>query len=209
MTDGLYLAFEGGEGTGKTTQIAYLKDELGDRGYTVHTTREPGGTALGNTIRGLLLGKEGPKFCDATEMLLFFLARTELNHSVIQPALTRGEMVLADRSFYSSWAYQVCTRGVDPDFFRGQFAGGYIAIPDLTIILDIEPKEGLRRVGARGLLDRIDAEKLPFHQTVRQAFLELPQNFPGRKFITIDATPPKEEVYSAIMEAVNPYLPQP
>lgn len=212
MSKGRYFVFEGGEGTGKTTQITLLSNELTNKGYEVVTVREPGGTPLGDVIRGLLLEKDGPIFCNASEMLMFFISRTESYDKVVKPALEQDKIVLSDRSYISSWAYQVCARGLGPAYFKaileGGLAEGHIIQPNLALILDIETKKGMTRARSRSLFDRIEQEEISFHERVREGFLGFKKNFPDHEVAIINAHEQKKRVHQNIMAAVNPYLPK-
>ncbi len=197
--DGLFITFEGIEGTGKTTQIGMLADELRTAGREVVSLREPGGTALGNVVRGLLLAQEGPTFGDLTEAYLFATSRAELTQRVIRPALEAGRVVLCDRFVDSSVVYQGIARGLGSERV---LAINDAAIdgcwPDLTLVLDLPAEDGLARARSRALFDRIEQEQLGFHQTVREGFLELVRGG-QRRFAVVDARPSRLEVHRAVM----------
>lgn len=200
---GLFITFEGIEGTGKTTQIGLLADELRSAGREVVSLREPGGTPLGNVIRGLLLGQEGPKFGDLTEAYLFATSRAELTQRIVQPALDAGRVVLCDRFVDSSVAYQGIARGLGKDKI---LAINDAAIgdcwPDLTIILDLPADEGLERARSRSLFDRIEQEEIGFHRRVREGFLELARSG-HRRYAVVDALPSRMEVHRAVIAEVR------
>ncbi|HSK37861.1 MAG TPA: dTMP kinase [Actinomycetota bacterium] len=202
---GRLIAFEGVEGSGKSTQLELLRQALEGRDRQVVVTREPGGTPAGERVRALLLDPEvelGPR----AEALLFAAARAELVAEVIRPALERGAHVLSDRYLDSSLAYQGIARGLGrgPVEEVNRFATGGL-LPDLVVLLDLDPAAGLdRRAGA---LDRIEAQDLGFHRRVRQAFCDLAAADPGR-FVVVDAAAPVGEVAARVQAAVLPLLEQ-
>ncbi len=162
----MFITFEGPEGSGKSTQIARVADQLQSRGQAVVATREPGGTVLGEAVRGLLLGAEHDP-APATEAYLMTGARAEHVRAVILPALERGAWVLCDRYVDSTLAYQGAGRGLDLEALRDlqQLATGGLA-PDMTLLLDIAVSEGLNRRRGAGEENRIDNETVSFHERV-------------------------------------------
>lgn len=202
---GRLIAFEGVEGSGKSTQLELLRQVLSGRGCEVVVTREPGGTPAGERIRSLLLEPE-VELHPRAEALLFAAARAELVEAVIRPALERGAVVLCDRYLDSSLAYQGGARGLGrgPVTEVNRFATGGL-VPDLVVLLDLDPASGLRR--RAGELDRIEAQDLAFHRRVRQAFCDLAAADPGR-FAVIDAAAPVQEVAARVQAAVLPLLEQ-
>lgn len=201
---GLFVAFEGGEGAGKSTQIALAADWLRAQGRVVLTTREPGGTSLGAELRRLVLDPAGD-VTPRAETLLYAADRAHHVETVIGPALARGEVVLTDRFVDSTLAYQGAGRGLG-DGARAVTAwatGGLT--PHLTVLLDLDPVVGLTRAGARSRPDRLEAAALSFHEAVRAEFLALAAAEPGR-YLVCDATRKPEaladEVQNAIMELV-------
>jgi dTMP kinase len=202
---GRLIAFEGVEGSGKSTQVELLRQALEGRDREVVVTREPGGTPAGERVRALLLDPEvelGPR----AEALLFAAARAELVAEVIRPALERGAHVLCDRYLDSSLAYQGAARGLGrgPVEEVNRFATGGL-LPDVVVLLDLDPAAGLgRRAGA---LDRIEAQDLGFHRRVRQAFCDLAAADPGR-FVVVAAAAPVGEVAARVQAAVLPLLEQ-
>lgn len=202
---GRVIAFEGVEGSGKSTQVELLRQALEGRDREVVVTREPGGTPAGERVRALLLDPEvelGPR----AEALLFAAARAELVAEVIRPALERGAHVLCDRYLDSSLAYQGAARGLGrgPVEEVNRFATGGL-LPDVVVLLDLDPAAGLgRRAGA---LDRIEAQDLGFHRRVRQAFCDLAAADPGR-FVVVAAAAPVGEVAARVQAAVLPLLEQ-
>jgi dTMP kinase len=210
---GRLIAFEGVEGSGKSTQLELLRRVLegrggpGDRpggppvgqGREVVVTREPGGTPAGERVRSVLLDPE-VELHPRAEALLFAAARAELVEAVIRPALERGAVVLCDRYLDSSLAYQGAARGLGqgPVEEVNRFATGGL-LPDLVVLLDLDPASGLRR--RAGALDRIEAQDLGFHRRVRQAFRDLAAADPAR-FAVVDATAPVPEVAAQVQAAV-------
>lgn len=202
---GLFISFEGPEGAGKTTQIQRLAKQLEAQGRTVLLSREPGGTPLGNRVREVLLDP-ALDIAPLPEFLLYSASRAQLVQEVIRPALARGECVLLDRYADSSLAYQGYGRGLDLAFLRGlteQVTGGLW--PGLTILLDIEPQDGLARVTQRGQADRLEQADLAFHVRVAQGFLALAQAEPQR-FCVIDAQQEADAVAQAVWQAVGARL---
>jgi len=196
---GYFIAFEGGEGAGKSTQEAMLATALGERGLTVIRTREPGGTPAGERIREILLSPEFEGLDPRAEALLFAAARGEHVARVIRPALERGDVVICDRYLDSSVAYQGYGRELGPRRVRdlSLWATGEL-VPDLTIVLDIDPEVGLSRFAQR---DRLEAEPLRYHQEVRAAFLALAEAEPER-YLVVNAALDPAAVAAAILERV-------
>ena len=188
MTDGFFITFEGIEGSGKTTQINLLADYLRNQGHKVIVSREPGGTELGKKIRKLLLDPRYDNMDYRTEILLYAADRAQHVKEKIKPALQEGKIVISDRFVDSNLAYQAAGRGLDYDMVY-QINDWVInsCWPDLTFILDIDIKEGLKR--ARSLSkdstgDRLEREVDEFHQRVRNAYLKMAQK---TRFALVDA----------------------
>lgn len=199
---GALITFEGPEGAGKTTQLARLSKRLREAGLAVTTAREPGGTALGQGVRGLLLSPEHRPTALA-EVFLLLASRTQLCAEALRPALKRGEVVLLDRFTDSTLAYQGAGRGLSLPQLRGLNAlatGGLT--PALTVLLDLDPAEGLRRVQDRGVPDRLEAEHAAFHERVRRGFLELAAAEPER-FLCLNARRPEDELAAAVWSRVQ------
>lgn len=202
---GLFVVFEGPEGAGKSTQIATLEAHLRDLGRAVVTTREPGGTAVGQALRALVL-TPGNRVEPLTEFLLYAADRAQHVAEVITPALAGGRDVISDRFTGASLAYQGYGRGIDLGFVRAvnaQAAAG--AEPDVTFLLDIDPAAGLDRVERRsrtggGERDRLEGEELAFHQRVREGYLRLAGELPGWQ--VIDAGDGEDVVSAAVLGAV-------
>jgi dTMP kinase len=204
---GLLIAFEGGEGSGKTTQARLTAIWLREQGYDVVTTHEPGATKIGMRLRALLLDTAHQGMSPHAEALMYAADRAEHVASVIAPALDRGAIVITDRYVDSSLAYQGAGRNLpveDIAHFNWWATGG--RIPDLTILLDMDPLAGLRRRTRSA--DRLEAEPADFHQRVRSGFLALARSDPGR-YLVLDAGRPQEEVTREIQERIRDLLPDP
>jgi len=196
---GYFIVFEGGEGAGKSTQERLLAEALTGRGVTVVRTREPGGTPAGEEIRRVVLSPEFAGLDPRAEALLFAAARGEHVARVIRPALERGDIVICDRYLDSSVAYQGFARGLGPVRVRdlSLWATGDL-LPDLTVVLDIDPAEGLGRFDQR---DRLEAEPLEYHQQVRSAFLTLAEE-DSRRYLVLDARADVSVIAAAILARV-------
>jgi dTMP kinase len=202
---GYFIVFEGGEGAGKSTQEALLTEALEERGLTVTRTREPGGTPAGEEIRRVVLSPEFEGLDPRAEALLFAAARGEHVARVIRPALERGEVVICDRYLDSSVAYQGFARGLGPRRIRdlSLWATNEL-LPDLTIVLDIDPADGLGRFTER---DRLEAEPLEYHRQVRAAYLALAEEDPER-YLVLDARDDIQAIAAAILARVSGDLEQ-
>lgn len=199
---GLFITFEGVEGAGKSTHIALLRDALAAKGRRVYTTREPGGEPVAESIRRVLLAEN--QVVDATtELFLFLAARAQVTSRVIRPHLEGGETVLCDRFIDSTVAYQGYARGHDVETIRSlnRLATGGL-MPDVTILLDLDPAAGLARQKDR---NRMESEALAFHQRVHDGYLAEAARDPGR-FRVIDASRPPDEVFRDVLAAVQPLL---
>ncbi len=202
MTWGWLITFEGGEGSGKSTQISRLTQHLTGRGFRVLATREPGGTPLAEGVRELLLDTRFDPD-PVVEVTLLEAARRDHVQRVIRPALARGEVVLCDRFADSSVVYQGFVGGVAQETVHklNDLATGGLE-PDLTLVLDLDPREGLRRARARnavgGGASRIDDRPLEYHERVRDGFLELVLSYPERvRLVPADGT--ADEVFALIL----------
>lgn len=199
----MFIAFEGGEGAGKSTQEALLADHLIAQGREVVRTREPGGTPAGEAIRAIVLSPDHEGLDDRAEALLFAASRGEHVARVIRPALERGAVVVCDRYIDSSVAYQGAGRNLGTDVVRELSLWATNALlPDLTVVLDIDPEIGLARLHSR---DRLEAQPLEYHQRVRQAFLDLANAEPDR-YIVVDATQDPNVMAARIRDAVDTFL---
>lgn len=202
---GFFIAIEGGDGSGKSTQITRLSRELADEGYSVEATREPGGTELGRKIRSVLFDAEPPSA--RTEALLFAADRAHHVASLVDPGLEAGSIVITDRYIDSTVAYQAAGREFDPKTIlalsRWATEG---LIPHLTIVLDIDPEVAAARMSARGESNYLDQENQQFHQRVRQTYLNRAQKDPER-YVVLDASVTQKELAGQILAAVHARLP--
>jgi dTMP kinase len=207
MLKGRFVSFEGIEGCGKTTQIQLLSDYLNARSMPHTITREPGGTAVGEGIRRILLTSEAIHLTAASELLLFYASRSQNIAEKIRPALERGEVVLCDRFYHASMAYQGYGRGIPLEFIEkvtdlvcDQYR------PELTILLDIDPVVGLARARARNHTraedeGRFEAENVEFYTKIRNGYLEIAARDPRIRIIPADR--PREEVQRDILHALG------
>jgi len=199
-TQGIFIAFEGGEGTGKSTQSKLLAQWLEQEGESVVLTREPGGTDLGIDLRKILLGHETGAISPRAEALLYAADRAHHVFSVIRPALDRGDVVITDRYFDSSAAYQGAGRILNPaEVARISRWATESLYPTLTILIDVPAEIGLGRLQSR---DRLEAESNDFHERVRQEYLQIAMMDPERYFV-VDGTQPVNEIHSQITERVS------
>lgn len=204
---GFFLAVEGGEGAGKSTQVRRLAAWATARGLEVVVTREPGATPLGGRLREVLLDPATGDLDPRAEALLYAADRAQHVATVIRPALARGALVLTDRYVDSSLAYQGAGRALERDDVQKISTWATQALrPDLTLLLDVDPAVGLERA-TRGGADRLEAESLAFHQRVRQGFLDLAAREPGR-YLVVAADQPADEVHAALVARVAALLPQ-
>ncbi|MCL4458871.1 MAG: dTMP kinase [Chloroflexi bacterium] len=203
----MFITFEGPEGAGKTTQARLLKRYLSRSGYTVILTQEPGGTALGAKIRRIVTRGNHLPMLPRAEMLLFAASRAQLVEEQIRPHLAQGHIVICDRYADSTLAYQFYGRGLGRDLVEAviAFATGGLK-PDVTILLDLSPEEGLKRKGAtptKGMPpDRFEQEELLFHEHVRHGYLELARKEPQR-WLVIDGTLPIFQIQQLIKERIG------
>jgi dTMP kinase len=204
---GLFIAFEGGEGAGKTTQARLIGIWLRDQGYDVVTTHEPGATKIGMRLRALVLDTAHSGMSAHSEALLYAADRAEHVAKVIDPALARGAVVITDRYIDSSLAYQGAGRGIPTaDIARLNSWATDGRVPDLTVLLDMPPETGLGRHAHSA--DRLEAEPLEFHRRVRAGFLVLARAEPDR-YLVLDATEPAEEITQQIKDKIRAILPDP
>ncbi|HEX5679088.1 MAG TPA: dTMP kinase [Alcanivorax sp.] len=203
---GRFITLEGGEGAGKSSNLAWLAERLRDAGISVTPTREPGGTELAERIRQVLLDSGPEAMDDTTELLLVFAARAQHLAALIRPALARGEWVLCDRFMDATWAYQGAGRNLDREriaaleslVLQGLF-------PDRTLLFDVPVAEGLARAGQRSRPDRIEREQVAFFERVRQCYLERAAAEPGR-FRVVDAGVGLEQVRAQLETHVQEML---
>lgn len=208
---GLFVTFEGGEGTGKTTQLKALLTHLRAAGREAIETRDPGGTPIGKQIRGLLLDPENTRMAAASELFLYEASRAQLVHEIIRPALDAGRVVLCDRFADSTVAYQGYGRGLDLDLIARMNALATDGLrPDLTLLLDLDPEAGLARATQRVAQrqqrhDRIEEEVLAFHQRVRAGYRAIAAAEPGRVAV-LDAARGMAEIEGDIRRRVDEFL---
>jgi dTMP kinase len=199
---GLFVTFEGGDASGKTTQIALLSAWLEKEGKTVVVTREPGGSDLGNELRSIVLHRRG-FIAPRAEALIYAADRAHHIHTVVRPSLERGEIVLQDRYFDSSVAYQGAGRVLDPTEVRDMSVWATEGLmPEVTILLDVPAGVGLARQESDVReYDRLEAEAQDFHERVRESYLGLAKDEPER-FLVIDGTQSKEDIHHLITQRV-------
>ncbi|HNM96358.1 MAG TPA: dTMP kinase [Marmoricola sp.] len=202
---GLFVAFEGGEGSGKSTQSRLLQQWLEAEGYAVVLTFEPGDTAVGHKLREIVLDPATGQISHRTEALLYAADKAEHVDALVLPALRRGDVVITDRYVDSTLAYQ--GGGRDLQFDELEWVARWATHdlrPHLTVVLDQEPHHGLNRFDER---DRIEAEALEFHDRVRRAFLEMAAAVPNR-YVVIDASQPREQIAAQIRQRLTGLLDQ-
>jgi dTMP kinase len=202
---GLFITFEGGEGCGKSTQSRLLLKKLEQQNVPVVLTHEPGGTALGNELRKTLKRKQSSSISPQAELFLLAASRAQLVAEVIRPALEEGKVVLCDRFTHSTIVYQGYGRGLDFTAIKmvNNMATKHLN-PDLIILLDISPEEGLAR--KQSLKDRFELEDLSFHRRVREGYLKMAAAEPDR-WLVIDASLPKGKIAEIIWDRVSQLLP--
>lgn len=206
MARGIFITFEGSEGCGKSSHIKSLAEYFKSAGKSCVVTREPGGTPLSERIRNILLhASGGEKISPKAEILLFAAARAQHVEELIKPALAAGNIVISDRFYDSTSAYQGVARNLGSDSVEwlNSFAAAG-ATPDLTIVLDVPAELGLARAKSRdcGAVDRMGAEELSFYESVRGAFLKLAALNPGR-IAVVDSSGSKEDTFEKILQAVK------
>lgn len=207
MTPGRFISFEGGEGAGKSTQVAMLVEALRGRGLAVVATREPGGSPSAEAIRHLLLHRPDVQWEPLSEVLLHYAARFEHVAAVVRPSLAAGTWVVSDRFADSTMAYQGFGLGVDRAVIAALdrlVLGGFR--PDVTVILDLPAEDCLRRASARGHADRYERMDIAFHRRLRVGFLAIAAGEPGR-CVVIDADMPAKDVHAAVLAAIDQRLP--
>lgn len=204
---GLFITFEGTDGAGKTTQIQRLSAALGQAGYDICLTREPGGTPISEQIRDMLLNPDHSEMAATTELLLYAASRAQHVSEVIKPALEAGKIVISSRFADAMVVYQGYGRGLDLERINrlNRIATEGVT-PDVTFVLDLSVEIGLQRVQkSRGGLDRLEREKIDFHQRLRDGYRALAQQEPQRLKI-VDAQASPEKVYAQIMAAIQSLL---
>ena len=202
MRKGLFITFEGGDGSGKSTQIEILAGALEGTGFDVIVTREPGGTRISEAIRDLLLDPENSEISPLTEALLYASARAQIVDQLIRPALDEGKVVICDRFIDSSIAYQGYGRGLGDQVESINAPATADCMPDITFFMKIDPEDAKKRIGDRGEeKDRIEKESDDFHRKVAEGYEELEKRFPDR-IVPIDASARPEEISVKIIETV-------
>ncbi|HXF86521.1 MAG TPA: dTMP kinase [Anaerolineales bacterium] len=198
----MFITLEGPEGSGKTSHIPPLVEYLREKGYAVFPTREPGGTAIGEQIREVIHNLKNVEMHPRTETLLYQAARAQIVEQVIKPRLAAGEIVISDRYADSTLAYQGYGHQQDLNQIRAlvKYATGGL-LPDLTILLDIDVEEGLRRKKKDNEWNRLDAYTVEFHQRVRVGYLELAKQEPNR-WVVIDASQKWEAVQETLRKVI-------
>ena len=200
----MFITLEGPEGSGKTTAVEAAVAALEAKGYQIVRTREPGGTPIAEQIRNVILDKANTNMDPRTEALLYAASRRQHLVEKVWPALKEGKIVICDRYLDSSLAYQGGARGLGIDnILNVNMFATENTFPDLTLLFDITPEEGLKRIAANASreVNRLDLEKLEFHHKVRNTFLELAKKYPER-YVIIDASKSREEVAKATLDAI-------
>ena len=200
----MFITLEGPEGSGKTTAVEAAVKKLEEMGYQIVRTREPGGTPISEQIRNVILDKGNTAMDGRTEALLYAASRRQHLIEKVWPALKEGKIVICDRYLDSSLAYQGGARGLGIDeVLNINLFATENTWPDLTLLFDIKPEIGLARISANAdrEVNRLDLEKIEFHNKVRESFLALAKRFPDR-YVIIDASQSRDEVAKATMEAI-------
>ena len=200
----MFITLEGPEGSGKTTAVEATVKKLQEMGYEIVRTREPGGTPIAEQIRNVILDKANTSMDERTEALLYAASRRQHLVEKVWPALKEGKIVICDRYLDSSLAYQGGARGLGIDeVLNVNLFATENTWPDLTLLFDLKPEVGLARINANAdrEVNRLDLEKIDFHNKVRESFLALAKRFPER-YVIIDASASREEVAKATMEAI-------
>ena len=201
MNRGFFITFEGGDGSGKSTQISILKESLIEKGYDVILTREPGGTDISEKIRELILDPENGEMEDITEAYLYAAARAQLVRQLIKPALEEGKVVICDRFVDSSIAYQGFGRGLGDAVGIINTYAVDDCMPDLTILLKLDPERGSSRIAGREH-DRIEQASDDFHRKVYEGYLKLEEKYPDR-ILGVDASGTIQEIADEISRRVD------
>ena len=200
----MFITLEGPEGSGKTTAVAEAVKKLEEMGYEIVRTREPGGTPIAEQIRNVILDKANTKMDPRTEALLYAASRRQHLVEKVWPAIKEGKIVICDRYLDSSLAYQGGARGLGIDeVLNVNLFATENTWPDLTLLFDLDPTIGLNRIAQNSEreVNRLDLEKIDFHNKVRESFLLLARRYPER-FVIIDASQPREVVAKATMDAI-------
>ena len=203
---GTLVTFEGIDGCGKSTQAELVARVLEDAGVPLVRLREPGGTAISEGIRAVLLDPSNAEMCDECELLLYEASRAQLVRQAIEPALEAGTLVICDRFYDSTYAYQAGGRGLSSGLVgRANVLGSCGLVPDLTVLLDLDPQVALSRAVAGGA-DRLEGEGLAFQSRVRDAYLQIAEDNPVRVRV-VDASGTVDEVYARVMDVISEVVP--
>ncbi len=200
---GYFISFEGTDGAGKSTQIKLLADRFEQKGFEVTVLREPGGTAIGEKIRNILIDKENAEMTAVTEALLYAAARAQLVRQVIMPALNNGDVVICDRFLDSSLVYQGTGRNLGQDVVENINAYAIEGLrPDITFFLKLDPEKGMKRKNEKAELDRIEAEGVMFQKRIYSAYLNLAKKNKDRiKVISADRS--VEDIHEDIVREIE------
>lgn len=204
---GMLISFEGGEGGGKTTQIVRIRERLSQAGHDVIAVREPGGTAVGEQIREVVLSSKNSGISFTAEVLLFQAARAQIYREIVIPSLKAGKVVLMDRTRDSSVVYQGVVRKFGKELIdQLNNISTQNTYPDLTFLLDVPVEMGLDRRSKAGEVNRLDMEAKDFHQQVRDAYLDLAKTDSSGRWIIVDATQPIEKVEAELWKHIESQL---
>lgn len=200
----MFITFEGGEGTGKSTLIEIVRQRLTEKGYDIVLTREPGGkgSELAENIRDLVLDPKYKNVNPLTEALLYAASRAQHLDEVIIPSLKEKKIVLCDRYLDSSLAYQAIARNLGLEFVLNINKYALNNLPDLTFYIDLDPKVGLDRIKDRTKFDRLDKEQISFHEKVRKGYLEVAGMYPNR-IVVLDGNKSISEIAVEMLEIIN------
>ena len=201
MSRGLFITLEGPDGSGKSTQIEYMKDYFCEEGLDCVFTREPGGTEIGEKLRTIILDKENNEMCDMAEALLYAASRAQHVSELIKPALEAGKIVVCDRYVDSSIAYQGYGRQLGDKVRKINDFAIMGCIPDVTFLFEVDPRVGKNRIKSDGL-DRLESEKLMFHNRVYKGYIEMAKLEPER-IIPVDGTCSREEIRDTVREHIE------
>ena len=206
MKKGIFITLEGPDGSGKSTQIQLLSEYLTEKGYDIVLTREPGGTAISEEIRKVILNPELKEMTDMTELLLYASARAQLVGELIKPALEQGKAVISDRFIDSSAVYQGIGRGlgIETVYEVNSYALQGL-MPNITFLLDLDAEEGIKRKKKQAELDRMEQQDVAFHQKVANGYREIAKRNPER-IIKLDGTLPREVICDMIRKKVEEVL---